>query len=167
MEVIRDQSNEGVHLVILIAVFATSLTAFQAPTASGQEQGRGRGGRGAGAINLPPPTNLQILPKDWSAQQVVPVMQAFTMALGVMCNYCHVEQAGAQPGPNGQIPLDFASDSKPAKQTARVMLRAVNDINAKFDAELGKSASAPNGMRVQCVTCHRGNAKPLSRDEMT
>ncbi len=37
--------------------------------AQGQREGRGGGGGGA------PPVNLQILPKDWTRQQVVQVMQ--------------------------------------------------------------------------------------------
>jgi len=37
--------------------------------------------------------------------------------------------AGAQPGANGQIPLDAASDDKQAKKTARVMMKMVGDIN--------------------------------------
>ena len=85
------------------------------------------------------------------------------MGLGVMCNYCHAEMAGAQPGANGQIPLDAASDDKQPKKTARVMMKLVNDINTKLDADLGKSTTAPNGMRVQCVTCHRGSAIPKTQ----
>src|SRR5262245_27601196 len=74
--------------------------------AGGQDAGRGGGGGGGARGPQPPPTNLQVLPKDWTRQQVVQVMQTFNMGLGVMCNYCHAEMAGAQPGPNGQIPIE-------------------------------------------------------------
>src|SRR5262245_8049917 len=146
-------------VAVLLIMLAIPLVA-QEPARGGAGQGGGRGGGGRG--NAAPPTNLQVLPKDWSRQQVVQVMQGFTMALGVMCNYCHAEMAGAQPGPNGQVPLDAASDEKQAKKTARVMMRLMTDVNTKLDTELGKSASAPNG-RVQCATCHRGSAIPKTQ----
>jgi len=147
-------------VVILIILVVPSFAGIQEPAKGGQEAGAPRG---AGRGNAAPPTNLQVLPKDWTRQQVVQVMQAFTMGLGVTCNYCHAEMAGAQPGANGQIPIDAASDDKQAKKTARVMMRLVTDINSKLDADLGKSTSAPNGMRVQCVTCHRGSAIPKTQ----
>lgn len=150
--------------VLLIALAMPMFAGMQEPARGGGGQGGGRGGGGGGGRgNAAPPTNLQVLPKDWTRQQVVQVMQQFTMGLGVMCNYCHAEMAGAQPGANGQVPLDAASDEKQAKKTARVMMRLANDINSKLDVELGKSTSAPNGMRVQCVTCHRGSAIPKTQ----
>src|SRR5215510_10250100 len=147
--------------ILMIAVAMPSFAGLQEPARGGQ--GAGAAAPGGGRGNAAPPTNLQVLPKDWTRQQVVHVMQGFNMGLGVMCNYCHAEMAGAQPGPNGQIPIDAASDDKQAKKTARIMMRMVNDINTKLDAEMGKSTSAPNGMRVQCVTCHRGSAIPKTQ----
>ena len=153
-----------VWVVILVIVLALPLLA-QAPQGGGQGAGRGqeRGGGGGGGNRgpQPPPTNLQVLPKDWTRQQVVQVMQAFTMGLGVQCNYCHAEQAGAQPGANGQIPLDAASDAKPAKKTARVMMKMVGEINTKLGSELGKPAA--DVVQVQCITCHRGSAIPKTQ----
>jgi Photosynthetic reaction centre cytochrome C subunit len=145
--------------VLMIVATLPLLAAMQEP-ARGGGGGQGRGGAGGGGgRGGAPPTNLQVLPKDWTRQQVVQVMQTFTMGLGVGCNYCHAEMAGAQPGANGQIPLDAASDEKQQKKTARVMMKMMTDVNAKLDSELGKSTSAPNG-RVQCATCHRGAAIP-------
>src|SRR5438876_5787970 len=40
----------------------------------------------------PAPKNLQVLPKDTPAIDVLATMQQFTRALGVQCTYCHVEQ---------------------------------------------------------------------------
>ncbi len=146
----------SIGIVVLCIAITVPLFA-QAPAAGGgQREGRGggAGGRGGGA----PPTNLQVLPKDWTRQQVVQVMQQFTMGLGVMCNYCHAEMAGAAPGANGQIPLDAASDEKQAKKTARVMMKMVGDINNTLGGQLGKPAA--DVVRVQCITCHRGAAIP-------
>src|SRR5215510_8381796 len=130
----------GIVVICFAAILPLMAAGQQAPAGGGQ-QGRGGAGGGRGA----PPTNLQVLPKDWTRQQVVQVMQGFTMGLGVGCNYCHAEMAGAQPGPNGQVPLDAASDEKQQKKTARVMMKMMTDVNTKLDTELGKSASAPNG----------------------
>ena len=119
---------------------------------------------------LPPPTNLQVLPKDTRAQDVVALMQQFTQALGVQCVYCHVqppqplytpEEAAAGVGrgrSQGPPPIDFASDDKAAKQTARAMLTMLNDINAVLAARLGTPAG--DAVRVQCVTCHHGVTNP-------
>ena len=159
-----NRRNVCLCLVILMIIAALPLAAaIQEPARGGGAGGQRGGGGGGGRGNAAPPTNLQVLPKDWTRQQVVQVMQAFTSGLGVGCNYCHAEMAGAQPGANGQIPIDAASDDKQAKKTARVMMRMLNDVNAKLDAEMGKSTTAPNGMRVQCITCHRGAAIPKTQ----
>ena len=150
-----------VGVVILVIVMILPLLA-QAPQqgggqGAGAEKGRGDGGGGARG-QQPPPTNLQVLPKDWTRQQVVMVMQGFNMALGVQCNYCHVEQAGAPPNEKGVIPVDAAKDDKQQKKTARVMMKMVGQINDTFGGQLGKAAS--DVTRVQCATCHRGSAIP-------
>jgi len=132
-------------------------------------------GRGAAA-----PTNLQVLPKDTPQQDVVALMQQFTQALGVQCLYCHV-QAEPDPPPvvedapapppaagrgrgrgQGPPPMNYASDERPQKATARVMLRLVNDINATLRAKVAKPSSEV--VAVQCATCHRGitNPQPLA-----
>jgi photosynthetic reaction center cytochrome c subunit len=98
----------------------------------------------------PPPHNLQVLPKDMSRQDVVVRMQAISQALGVQCGYCHVE--------------DRASDEKPVKNTARVMMRLTGDINQKLGSEIGKPANEVT--RVGCVTCHRGVAIPKQLSEI-
>jgi tetratricopeptide (TPR) repeat protein len=80
-----------------------------------------------------------------------PTMQSFSSALGVHCNYCHDDSKGSD-----FRDIDFASDSKPTKKAAQVMLTMVESINGnnlkdaqKFKADIGT---------VQCVTCHRGSA---------
>ena len=145
-------------LTLTLAVFA------QEPARGGGGGGQGRGGNGGGGgggRGGAPPTNLQVLPKDWTRQQVVQVMQQFTMGLGVQCNYCHAEMAGAQPGANGQVPLDAASDEKQQKKTARVMMKMVNDVNNTLGSQIGKPAS--DVVKVQCITCHRGSAIPKTQ----
>jgi len=80
--------------------------------------------------------NIQVL-KGTPAAQLQPVMALFTGALGVRCSYCHTNA--------------FDKDDKPAKQTARRMIRMMFELNkANFD---GRPA-------VTCATCHRGQPKP-------
>jgi tetratricopeptide (TPR) repeat protein len=92
-----------------------------------------------------PPTNLQVLPKEWTRQQVVQVMRSFTAALGARCSDCHVED-------------DDASDAKPMKEQARAMMRMTTAINDTHLAGL-PGREEPN-VRVTCITCHRGVARP-------
>jgi tetratricopeptide (TPR) repeat protein len=102
------------------------------------------------------PKNLKVLPKDWTRPQVINVMQAFTAALGVGCEHCHVENEGAPP--------DFAADDKTEKETARTMMKLVGDVNAKLGSELGKPAAEVT--RVGCITCHRGVPEPKQLSEI-
>jgi hypothetical protein len=110
--------------------------AAQTPPAGGQGQGRG------GA-----PTNVQVLPKDWTRQQVMAFMRNFTTGLGVMCTDCHVQ--------------DRASDEKKEKVTARQMLKMAMAINNDFLKDVGEPPAAGT-MKVTCYTCHRGQRKPLN-----
>lgn len=88
---------------------------------------------------MPPPKNLKILTGD-TPQQLIMTMRSFTVALGQRCTFCHVQG-------------DFASDDKPEKNTARMMLTMAREINAKF----------PDGKRhVTCYTCHRGSTEPAT-----
>ena len=94
------------------------------------------------------PHNLQVLPKDWTQQQVVALMRsAFTVGLGVQCTYCHV--------------ADRASDEVPKKGIARKMLTMEMAINDQFLKDVGQPAPAGQP-KVTCYTCHRGAEKPLT-----
>src|SRR5689334_1415162 len=89
-----------------------------------------------GAHHAPAPKNLKILPPE----HLMETMRAFTVALGVKCDFCHAQG-------------DFASDEKHNKEVARMMLTMSHEINAKF----------PDGkMHVTCYTCHRGAEEPAT-----
>jgi len=124
-------------------VLSGSLAAAQAPAGGGQR---------AGGAPPPPPKNLQVLPKDTPAPQVVALMRTFNTALGVQCGYCHVFVAPGDPT------NDMASDAKTPKLVARVMMQMVSDINAKLAANIKKPADQLT--KVECATCHRGAAIP-------
>ena len=122
-----------------MVVLAVSIGAAQAPAAPPADGQRAGG--------PPPITNLQILPKDSSREQVLTTMAAFTAALGVQCNYCHVQE-----GRGGRN--DMAADEKPTKKAARGMMLLAREINTRLPEAVGKGADATT--RVGCATCHRG-----------
>jgi len=97
------------------------------------------------------PVNLQVLPKDMSSASIGKLMKRYSQDLGVSCSHCHVENPQTQK-------LDYISDENPAKQTSRVMIAMLNDINDKYLAQLGRDArySVP----VTCGSCHQGRSSP-------
>jgi hypothetical protein len=117
------------RLISFAAVLLTASVASGQPPAAGQPP------------QAPPPLkNLQIIPKDTPREQVLATMQAFTQALGVNCNYCHVQ--------------DRAADDLRTKVAARQMIVLARDINQKLPQAVSKPAD--QATRVGCVTCHRG-----------
>ena len=109
--------------------------------------------------NLDIYTNLQVLPEDVSRRELVNAMLENLRGLGLRrnrnegCLHCHVGEFG-QPTET----WDFASDEKPAKQKARVMMRMVAAINGQHLTELPEGSRPP--MRVTCYTCHAGRTNP-------
>jgi len=83
--------------------------------------------------------NIQTL-KGMPAGRLMLVMSMFAKSLGVDCNHCHV-------------PGEFEKDDKPAKQTARKMLRLTGVIAREYYA-----GNSP----INCYTCHRGQPQPVS-----
>lgn len=102
----------------------------------------------------PAPTNLKVLPKTMTGQQVHDLMEHWADALGAHCNACHT----ADPkniAPNGRPRLNFADDAKPEKATARLMFSMTEQINRDYLAKVDNS-----GAPVNCGTCHRGHLGP-------
>ena len=100
-------------------------------------------------------TNLQVLPKDIEPKTLVLLMKSFAQGLAVRCEHCHVGEG------NDLSKFDFASDEKPAKATARKMMRMMSTINDELLAGVGEPA-APGTRKVTCYTCHHGNTTPLT-----
>jgi photosynthetic reaction center cytochrome c subunit len=77
--------------------------------------------------------------KGLPADELIPSMQFITAALGVECDFCHVQGA-------------FDKDDKKPKQIAREMMKMMISINAdNFDSH----------REVTCNTCHRGSPHPV------
>jgi hypothetical protein len=83
--------------------------------------------------------NIQAL-KGYPADDVVPAMQFISAALGVDCDYCHVERAPEK-------------DDKKEKQTARKMITMELAIN--HDNFEGHTS-------VTCMSCHHGSTRPVA-----
>lgn len=95
--------------------------------------------------------NLEVLPADTSKAQMTAIMRGFSGALGVRCTFCHV----------GEPPkMDWASDDKDEKKSARLMLKMTEAINKDTIAQLG---SMSESSEVTCYTCHRGAEHPPRR----
>ena len=118
-----------------LAAAVTLLLALSIGTQAQQSQPAPAAGEKTAAQQF---KNIQVL-KDIPASQLLPGMRYITTALGVQCNYCHVDQ-------------NFPSDDKQAKQTARqmmTMLFAINQNNFEGRPE------------VSCFTCHQGHHEPM------
>lgn len=100
-------------------------------------------------------TNLQFFPKDISKDQLIGTMRGFSFSLSVRCEYCHAGKGG-----NELKDMNYASDEKESKRTARAMLRMVEAINQQYIVKLGKQAPK----QVACVTCHHGLSTPTTMD---
>jgi photosynthetic reaction center cytochrome c subunit len=83
--------------------------------------------------------NVQVL-KDIPADQLIPTMQFIAGALGVDCEFCHVQHA-------------MDKDDKKEKQAARKMIEMELAIN---------KSHFKNEIEVTCYTCHRGSPHPIS-----
>jgi hypothetical protein len=115
----------------------------QGQSQAGQAQGRGQ-------AQVRTPQNLQVLPKDWTIQQVQQQMRGFAAALGVECSHCHV----------GTMQERFKDDN-PKKGIARKMIQLTAAINNDHLKGVG-DAPAAGTAKVTCFTCHRGAIKPLN-----
>ena len=109
--------------------------------------------------NLPAPTNLQVLPKDLTGQQVHEIMEGFAGSLGVHCDFCHAADPSRMM-PNGRPMLNFADDSKDDKKIARIMIAMTMQINADYISKAKMLDPDSMGMKVTCGTCHRGHEMP-------
>src|SRR6266550_9312801 len=90
-------------------------------------------------------------------QELMGNMRGFSFSLGVRCQFCHAGKDG-----NKLEQMDFASDEKDTKKTARAMLRMVDAINQEYIAKMGRAAP----IRVECVTCHHQLSIPKTMNAL-
>jgi hypothetical protein len=100
----------SVWLLLGVAACGAALTA---PRLGGQAP--------AGQRRSPIPdtfTNLQVLPKDISKQELVNIMKNFCFTMDQRCSYCHVATDDLSSA-------DFPADEKEPKKKARELLRLI------------------------------------------
>ena len=131
----------------------TAPPAAQAPP----PQGAAPGGRPM--RNFPPPTNLQVLPKNLTGRQVRDIMETWAGSLGVKCEFCHTADP-KNVGPNGRPRMNYADDSKPDKQIARIMVTMTQQMNKDYISKAMDLDKDGMGKPITCGTCHRGHEMP-------
>ncbi|CAN5889902.1 hypothetical protein BH11BAC4_BH11BAC4_13640 [soil metagenome] len=103
--------------------------------------------------------NLKVLPQDISEKQLDSIMNAYTKALKVSCEFCHIPAKDMFSINQVNNKIDFALDNS-MKENARKMIRLTIDINKNyfyFD-----SLARPEYLNVvHCNTCHRGSPFPV------
>jgi photosynthetic reaction center cytochrome c subunit len=140
-EIFVGKTSMRKFLLLLLAALGCSASGFsQAPP--------------SGGLHLPDKfTNLKVLPKDISKDDLVGTMRMFARSLGVRCEHCH-----QFPPPPAQA--DFASDQKPEKDVARLMMRMNTTINGDYVSKVKLPDEPEPAKQVNCWTCHRGHVKP-------
>ena len=136
-----------ISAVFAVASFAQAPSTQQPPAESAHHEHH----------QEPAPTNLKVLPKTMTGEQVHEVMHGWAGALGTECSHCHAVDPNRKM-PNGRPALNFADDSKPEKNTARLMYKMVEDINKNYVSMI--PASEEKVEPVGCGTCHQGHVKP-------
>jgi hypothetical protein len=97
--------------------------------------------------------NLQVLPRNITADSLDKIMNRFNADLGVDCQFCHVRDKKADT-------LMFDKDDKSEKEITRNMMRMTMDINKKY-FQFNETVTAEQVQAVTCYTCHRGEPMPL------
>jgi Photosynthetic reaction centre cytochrome C subunit len=128
--------------VLSVVAMRVTSSAKSAESAAGAEILHGGAQRGY--------ANLKVLPPDISQADLVQVMVRYGQEIGVQCEFCHAENPQTQQ-------VDFASDENPRKQTARIMIGMLRDINTKYLPQVGdRRYVAP----ISCGNCHQGQTYP-------
>lgn len=131
--------------IVSLCLFAGRPLVFAAPQATPPPPG---------PHQHPAPTNLKVLPRNLSGEQVHEIMEKWQGELGTRCKSCHTVDP-KKVGPDGKPGFNYADDSKEEKQTARKMYKMVEEINANTISKINGS-----GEVVTCGTCHRGHFGP-------
>jgi hypothetical protein len=117
---------------------------------------------GIAATGVPKETdnceNCKVIPKNIDDDQMERIMYQYTRQLGVTCSYCHPDtKQGVFP-----VRVDFVSDEKPEKRTARKMMLMTDKLNKKYFSysnDYSFESLSPHA-GITCNTCHRGITKP-------
>ncbi len=107
-----------------------------------------------GAYTKPNGENIDGMTQQHGRRRLDSIMTEWSVSLGVKCSYCHARHADTnQPG------LNYDSEKKPEKRTARNMYRMTSYLNANY-FNFANSTEPDTIHVVICYTCHRGRPKP-------
>jgi hypothetical protein len=133
----------------LLAVVASAALLALSVTASarqGAQPQAPRGKRGSIARKF---HNIKVL-GDLPAEQLLPIMQEWTTALGVKCEFCHVEDKTEE----GKTVVNYEKETNPMKNVARDMYLLTTKLNTT-EKSVGNS--------VTCYMCHKGDVSPTAK----
>lgn len=136
----------------LIVVLTAAACVLVAPAQPPRRPAEAEPSNQARRESFPAPVNLKVLPANLTGAEVHDVMKQWSRELGVRCVACHVQEDAVVSGGSSSR---FADDSKPMKQTARLMFAMTEQINKGYIARVDGL-----GKPVTCGTCHRGNVSP-------
>ncbi|HEX4577265.1 MAG TPA: c-type cytochrome [Edaphobacter sp.] len=132
-------------VVVCVGSLSAHLTLAQdSPTPAAQAARPPRGPR-------PNPTNLKVLPKSMTGDEINKLMHQYESDLGVDCEFCHARNAATKRN-------DFPSDANPLKDSARIMIKMTDDLNTKYLTQI--IGDHKPDVPITCGTCHRGMAHP-------
>jgi len=134
----------------IAAVILGCVTFGAAAPAAPQGAGNKDAKLDAAKKTYPKPTNLKVLPKTISGEDLDRLMHRIKQDLGVPCGYCHEENPETKQ-------INYASDENPLKETARFMIKMNEDINTKYLGQLGDRRYAEP---LTCGNCHQGQVEP-------
>ncbi len=103
--------------------------------------------------------NLQVLPKNITADSLDKIMDGFKAGLGVDCGFCHTYNKDIYK-------MEFEKDTKPEKEIARNMMRMTMDINKNY-FQFNETVTAAQVQAVTCYTCHKGVVIPEKEKKAT
>jgi len=125
--------------VIVITILTTILICSAAVAPPGKTRGEYK--------------NLKVLPQNISTKALSKIMvDDFSDALGVGCGFCHAQGKDS-------LSIDYASDAKPEKEMARLMMRMTLRLNKQF-FKLKHPTLTDGPLVVTCNTCHNGQPHP-------
>jgi hypothetical protein len=99
--------------------------------------------------------NLQVLPKNITADSLDKIMDGFNAGLGVDCKFCHTWNQDIYK-------MEFDKDTKPEKEIARKMMRMTMEVNKKY-FQFNEEVTAAQVQAITCYTCHKG--EPIAAKE--
>ncbi|SFS13845.1 Photosynthetic reaction center cytochrome C subunit [Granulicella pectinivorans] len=138
--------NGRYGVALLLGCVTFGVAAFAATQGPGSTSAKHEDAKAA----YPRPTNLKVLSKTISGEDLDKLMHRFKEDLGVPCGYCHEENPETKQ-------INYASDENPIKETARFMIKMNEDINTKYLGQLGDRRYAEP---LTCGNCHQGQVDP-------